>query len=82
MNVEPIHYKLESKVGFFYRFSIFIIQVHYTAGQSPLVGWLKPFMLPDVLGVGLRAFSDNGFYILERLRLEHLFICVVQHGAN
>lgn len=26
-------------------------QVHYTSGQTPLVGWLKPWMLPEILGV-------------------------------
>ena len=26
-------------------------QTHYTSGSTPLVGWLKPWMLPDMLGV-------------------------------
>ena len=28
-------------------------QCHYTPGRTPLVGWLKPFMLPEILGVQL-----------------------------
>ncbi|CAJ0945580.1 unnamed protein product, partial [Mesorhabditis belari] len=38
-------------------------EVHYIAGQNPLVGWLKPFMLPDVLNVKVPStylFSANG----------------------
>ncbi|XP_038069008.1 snurportin-1-like isoform X2 [Patiria miniata] len=26
-------------------------KTHYTTGSTPLVGWLKPWMLPDMLGV-------------------------------
>ncbi|XP_035667096.1 snurportin-1-like [Branchiostoma floridae] len=26
-------------------------RTHYTFGSSPLVGWLKPHMLPDILGI-------------------------------
>ncbi len=26
-------------------------QTHYTSGSTPLVGWLKPWMLPDMLSV-------------------------------
>ncbi|CAG0891121.1 unnamed protein product [Darwinula stevensoni] len=26
-------------------------QTHYTAGYTPLVGWLKPYMVPELLGV-------------------------------
>eukprot|EP00095_Tigriopus_kingsejongensis_P000911 snap_masked-scaffold186_size273091-processed-gene-1.9 protein:Tk00911 transcript:snap_masked-scaffold186_size273091-processed-gene-1.9-mRNA-1 annotation:"PREDICTED: snurportin-1" len=31
-------------------------QLHYTPGHTPLVGWLKPYMLPEMLGV---AVSDD-----------------------
>eukprot|EP00111_Clytia_hemisphaerica_P007626 TCONS_00022170-protein len=28
-------------------------QCHYTPGRTPLVGWLKPFMLPEILNIQL-----------------------------
>ncbi|PIK32912.1 putative snurportin-1-like, partial [Apostichopus japonicus] len=28
-------------------------QTHYTTGSTPLVGWLKPWMLPEVLRVSV-----------------------------
>lgn len=28
-------------------------RAHYVAGQTPLVGWLKPFMLPEIVGVAV-----------------------------
>ena len=28
----------------------------YTAGETPLVGWLKPFMVPEVLGISIPAW--------------------------
>ncbi|KAJ7326124.1 hypothetical protein OS493_027975 [Desmophyllum pertusum] len=28
-------------------------RTHYTCGRTPLVGWLKPHMLPDILGVSV-----------------------------
>jgi len=33
---------------------------HYLPGRTPLVGWLKAFMLPDILGVQLpSSFQKN-----------------------
>ncbi|XP_059916281.1 snurportin-1 [Gadus macrocephalus] len=26
-------------------------QTHYTPGSTPLVGWLRPYMVPDILGI-------------------------------
>lgn len=26
-------------------------ETHYTSGSTPLVGWLKTYMLPEILGV-------------------------------
>ncbi|KAL3993758.1 Snurportin1 family protein [Acanthocheilonema viteae] len=34
--------------------------VHYLKGQSPLVGWLKPWMLPEILSVSVPAKLMNG----------------------
>lgn len=28
-------------------------RTHYTCGRTPLVGWLKPYMLPEILGVAV-----------------------------
>ena len=28
----------------------------YTTGETPLVGWLKPFMVPEVLGISIPAW--------------------------
>ena len=33
----------------------------YTAGETPLVGWLKPFMVPEVLGVSIPAWVRDSF---------------------
>ncbi|XP_043933169.1 snurportin-1 [Protopterus annectens] len=30
-------------------------QTHYTPGSTPLVGWLKPYMVPDILGFTVPA---------------------------
>lgn len=30
-------------------------QTHYTPGSTPLVGWLKPYMVPDILGFAVPA---------------------------
>ncbi|VDN87358.1 unnamed protein product [Brugia pahangi] len=34
--------------------------VHYLKGQSPLVGWLKPWMIPEILSVPVPAKLMNG----------------------
>uniref|UniRef100_A0A8R1TNC9 Snurportin-1 n=1 Tax=Onchocerca volvulus TaxID=6282 RepID=A0A8R1TNC9_ONCVO len=34
--------------------------VHYFKGQSPLVGWLKPWMIPEILSVPIPAKLMNG----------------------
>lgn len=26
-------------------------ETHYTPGSTPLVGWLRPYMVPDILGI-------------------------------
>ena len=31
-------------------------ETHYTHGPTPLVGWLKAFMLPEILGLCCRCF--------------------------
>lgn len=31
------------------------------AGQTPLVGWLKPFMLPEILGVSVPPEYTAGY---------------------
>ncbi|XP_033211824.1 snurportin-1 [Belonocnema kinseyi] len=39
-------------------------QAHYTHGRTPLVTWLKPFMLPEVLGISVPSSMDekpNGY---------------------
>ncbi len=28
-------------------------RAHYTPGRAPLVGWLKPYMIPEILGIPL-----------------------------
>lgn len=28
-------------------------RTHYTCGRTPLVGWLKPYLLPEILGVSV-----------------------------
>lgn len=46
---------------------------HYTKGRTPLVTWLKPFMLPEVLGIAVPApldekpigYIDLKYYILN-----------------
>ncbi|KFV72595.1 Snurportin-1 [Dryobates pubescens] len=30
-------------------------QTHYTPGSTPLVGWLRPYMVPDILGLAVPA---------------------------
>lgn len=30
-------------------------QTHYTPGSTPLVGWLKSYMVPDILGLKVPA---------------------------
>uniref|UniRef100_A0A8V0ZJT2 Snurportin-1 n=1 Tax=Gallus gallus TaxID=9031 RepID=A0A8V0ZJT2_CHICK len=30
-------------------------QTHYTPGSTPLVGWLRPYMVPDILGLTVPA---------------------------
>jgi hypothetical protein len=33
---------------------------YYRAGETPLVGWLKPFMLPEIVGVNVdECFKVN-----------------------
>ncbi|XP_058793883.1 snurportin-1 [Phymastichus coffea] len=34
-------------------------EVHYTSGKTPLVVWLKPYMLPEVLGMNVPAPYDE-----------------------
>ena len=38
-------------------------QTHYTIGSTPLVTWLKPYMVPDILGieVGSHTFMHSFF---------------------
>ena len=28
-------------------------RTHYTCGRTPLVGWLKPYLLPEILGISV-----------------------------
>ncbi|CAH0724767.1 unnamed protein product, partial [Brenthis ino] len=37
-------------------------KAHYVAGETPLVGWLYPYMIPEVLGTGIKL---NPCYMLE-----------------
>lgn len=30
-------------------------ETHYTSGRTPLVGWLKPYMLPDLFGIQINS---------------------------
>lgn len=30
-------------------------QTHYTPGSTPLVGWLRPYMVPEILGLAVPA---------------------------
>lgn len=30
-------------------------QTHYTPGSTPLVGWLRPYMVTDILGIEVPA---------------------------
>lgn len=30
-------------------------QTHYSPGSTPLVGWLRPYMVPDILGISVPA---------------------------
>ncbi|CAH1253020.1 SNUPN [Branchiostoma lanceolatum] len=41
---ETFHYEVDGLLFYHKR-------THYTFGCSPLVGWLKPHMLPDILGI-------------------------------
>ncbi|KAG7265341.1 hypothetical protein CRUP_014377 [Coryphaenoides rupestris] len=48
---------------------------HYTPGSTPLVGWLRPYMVPDILGVAvgpgpLTARPDYADHQLQQI-LEH-----------
>ena len=43
-------------------------EAHYTHGRTPLVTWLKPFMLPEVLGITVPSHMDekpNGYIDLR-----------------
>ncbi|NXA41124.1 SPN1 protein, partial [Eudromia elegans] len=50
-------------------------QTHYTPGSTPLVGWLRPYMLPDILGLAvpptlLTAKPDYAGHQLQQI-MEH-----------
>lgn len=32
-------------------------QTHYTPGSTPLVGWLRPYMVPEILGLAVPPTS-------------------------
>ncbi|KAG8440286.1 hypothetical protein GDO86_006157 [Hymenochirus boettgeri] len=48
---------------------------HYTPGSTPLVGWLRPYMVPEILGfpVPLCPLAQKPAYAQEQMRqiLEH-----------
>ncbi|XP_062440050.1 snurportin-1 [Rhea pennata] len=50
-------------------------QTHYTPGSTPLVGWLRPYMVPDILGLtvpvtSLTAKPDYAGHQLQQI-MEH-----------
>jgi len=47
-------------------------KVFYTPGQTPLVGWLKPWMLPEILGVEINDTyaADQGFFATSQQFIE------------
>ncbi|CAL8359078.1 unnamed protein product [Lota lota] len=50
-------------------------QTHYTPGSTPLVGWLRPYMVPDILGIQvatgpLTARPEYAAHQLQQI-LEH-----------
>ncbi len=46
MMTQPFDFELDGLL-FYHK------QGHYFHGATPLVGWLKPFMLPEVIGVAV-----------------------------
>ncbi|KAJ2947789.1 hypothetical protein O0L34_g9571 [Tuta absoluta] len=38
-------------------------RAHYVSGQTPLVGWLYPYMVPEVLGADIQI---NSAYVVEK----------------
>lgn len=50
-------------------------ETHYTPGSTPLVGWLRPYMVPDILGIevahcALTAKPDYASHQMQQI-LEH-----------
>ena len=44
-------------------------RTHYTCGRTPLVGWLKPYMLPEILGVSVPDAYLAGAPAVNKLTL-------------
>ncbi|XP_065060566.1 snurportin-1-like [Rhopilema esculentum] len=63
---------IQQAVAFSYSFKIdgllfYHKRTHYTPGRTPLVGWLKPSMLPDVLGIRVPTFITDSVPIVNKL---------------
>lgn len=44
-------------------------RTHYTCGRTPLVGWLKPYMLPEILGLPVPDTFMAGVPAVNKLTL-------------
>ena len=44
-------------------------RTHYTCGRTPLVGWLKPYLLPEILGVSVPDAYVRGAPKVDELAL-------------
>ena len=44
-------------------------RTHYTPGKTPLVGWLKPFMIPEILGINLPDYVTADMPAVNKLAM-------------
>jgi len=44
-------------------------RTHYTPGRTPLVGWLKPYMIPPILGISLPDYITENRPVVNKLTL-------------
>lgn len=59
-------------------------------GQTPLIGWLKPWMLPEILGVpvpdvfaaAMRGYNSSQQFIDEFNDKHHFKSCVKKQDAE
>lgn len=61
----------------------------YTPGQTPLVGWLKPWMMPEILNVDvpMKYVGEQGFFssskqFIERYNKKHNFKSSIAKDSN